>query len=202
MLQNKPPKIREQRLFALLPAAIALLAYSFIFAIPAQRQCRRHLAELEAVRHRAVDQLEAASAKDNLELAKTGLRRLREQLASDRYKIKELARIWRNQESQLETVREITEKLQSFDLSIVSQDYVNDPTLSTYMKDLVKKMDGYSPDAPLEYWQIDLEGRYVDIRAFLAAIDLERMKTFPISLSLEASDSNNGIHHWTILFLV
>jgi len=194
---------REQRLLDILPAALILVIYSFFFALTKQQKIQEKYVELENTRSTSVDQNAADQAREDLSRAKINLDRLRKRTVSDRLKIKQQSQTWRNPDARLNTVQEITEMLGQYNLSIVSQDYELDPQISEYFRTLTNHINSQSPSAPpIEYWKIELEGGYNDVKSFLAAIDLERMKTFPLTVNMIASDSNDGLHKWTILFVV
>ena len=54
----------------------------------------------------------------------------------------------------------------------------------------------------LEYWQIELAGGYSDMMNFLEQIKNDGPRTFPIALTMKASDSGDGIHTWSVVFVV
>lgn len=194
---------REQKLLTILPAALVLVIYSFLVALPKQRSYQDSLKQLENTRKTAVDKETALQSEMNLKLARDSLNRLKSRLAVDRLSIKTRSQDWRNFDSRLETVEELTEMMGRYNLSIVSQDYQDEPTVSQYLLNLFQDIDKSSPAAlPIEYWQIELEGGYNELQAFLEAIDKDRMKTFPITVNMASSEFNDGIHTWTIIFVV
>lgn len=195
--------VREQRLLILLPAAMVLVIYSFLIALPKQRNYQSKLKDLEATRRVAVDQSSADQSEANLRQARSDLSRVRSKLAQDRRSIKEKSQSWRNLESRLETVEAVTELMALYNLIVVSQDYQDEPTVSEYMAKLFQEIDAESPAAPpVQYWQIELQGGYNEIQAFLTAIYNEQLKTIPITFKMTASETSNGMHTWTIIFVV
>jgi hypothetical protein len=193
--------VREQRLLILLPAAMVLVVYSFLIALPKQREYSSKLAELETIRETAVDEMTAKQSEVNLRLARDGLNRMKTRLQKDRSSIADRSQSWRNLESRLETVEAVTELLAIYNLIVVSQDYQEDPTVSEYMKGLFAEIDQTSA-TEVKFWQIELQGGYNEIQAFLAAINDEQLKTIPITLNMNATEAKDGQHTWTIIFVV
>lgn len=194
---------REKFLMTLLPAALVLMVYSFLVALPKQRSNQKTLDQLEQVKTSAIDEASAQQSFDNLRVARVGLARLKKSLNEDRVSIKDMGQQWRNLDSRLSTVEELTEMMGLYNLSIVSQDYQTEPTVSKYLVDLFNEINAESPAVdPVEYWQIEVEGGYAEVESFLNAIDKDRMKTFPISVNMLASETSNGVHTWTIIFVV
>ncbi len=194
---------RERGLLSVLPAALILVVYSFLIALPKQRLIQVRATELMSTRSTAVDEQVAELSRESLQRTKTSLDRLRERIATDRLRIKELSQSWRNPEARLKTVQEITEMMGQFNLSIVSQDYELEPDIPEYFRQITQGINQQSPGTPpIEYWKIELEGAYTDVQEFLAAIDIDRMKTFALTISMVASDSKDSLHKWTILFAV
>ena len=194
--------VREQRLLTLLPAAMVLVIYAFLIALPKQRDYQSKLKELEAARKVAVDQTAADQSEANLRKARSDLNRVKSNLAQDRLSIKEKSQSWRNLDSRLETVEAVTELMAIYNLIVVSQNYQDEPTVSEYMLELFKEIDAESPATPVRYWQIELQGGYNEIQAFLTAINDEQLKTIPITFKMTASETSNGMHTWTIIFVV
>ena len=127
---------------------------------------------------------------------------MNEEVTAYRYDIKARGQNWRDPETRLETVRQVTELLRQFNLSIVHQEFETEPILSSYLYDLAQIVDQHSTESPLEYWKIELEGSYTDTHNFLVAVQSAGLKTFPISLSMKASSSNNKVHTWSVVFVV
>ncbi len=200
---NKSYSSRERVLLAILPATMVLVIYSFLIALPKQRGYQQTLTRLETTRQTAIKEVDALESAANLKAAREAANRLRERLADDRMTIKTQSQQWRNLEARLETVQELTEMMGQYNLSIITQDYQDEPAVSQYLIELFQEIDAESPAIPpVEYWQIEVQGGYNEVQAFLAAIDRERMKTFPITVNMDASDSTNGLHKWTIIFVV
>jgi hypothetical protein len=86
-------------------------------------------------------------------------------------------------------------------LSINNQTFDSKPQLSEYMSELTEKVNAHCPDAPLEFWQIEVAGQYTDVIRFLREVRMSGMRTFPILLTMTAS-SSDGIHTWAIVFVV
>jgi hypothetical protein len=194
---------REQLLINILPAALVLALYAFLFAIPAQRQLQDSTNRLNTTTATAIDSSVAELSKQNLDLAQAGLVRLNEQIKQDRQQIAFLGQQWSNGKARLSTVQQVTELLQQFNLSIVSQKFEQEPPLSTYLKELAVIIGNHSDDEEtLEYWQIELAGGYPDMMKFLSQIKTSGMRTFPVTLTMKASDVNDGVHTWTVVFVV
>ena len=194
---------REKLLLALLPAAIVLAAYAFLFALPAQQKHQKKLAELELARQASVSDSAAELSRSNLELAQSGMSRLNEQIRNDRDKIALMGKHWSSGDVRLPTVQQVTELLQQFNLSIVSQDFEKEPVLSEYLKDLETIVKRHSiGEENLAYWQIELAGSYGDMMKFLQEIKTSGMRTFPVTLSMKSSESGDGVHTWKVVFVV
>ncbi len=202
MIRGKKMTKRERTLLTLLPVAIVLAVYAFLFALPVQKRIQNQLVQLKGLQNKAVDELTTENAKRTLELAQNALARLTDRMVADRAGIKRKGQDWRSTETRLETVQQITELLRQFDLSVISQHYETEPAISNYLRDLAGVIDSYASDTPLEYWQIDFEGGYMDVKQFLEEVQRLDTGTFAISLNMNASETNNGIHTWTILFIV
>ena len=202
MKRSKSPTQNSSLLLGLFPAAILLAAYAVLYAMPAQQEYRENLQLLKSIRLNAVDQAAAESSKQSLQLAQSGLQKLNEEVTAHRYEIKTRSQNWRDPDTRLETVHQVTELLRQFNLSIVFQEFETAPTLSNYLNELVQIIDEHSSDSPLEYWQIQLEGGYMDVHDFLVAVQSTGIRIFPISLSMKASSSGNKVHSWTIVLVV
>lgn len=194
---------REKLLVSLLPAAVVLALYAFLFALPAQSSYQKKLVELEKARRTSVDESAAELSRSHLELARNGLKRLNEQVRSDRDQIAILGKQWSSGDARLPAVQQVTELLDQFRLSIVSQDFEKEPVLSEYLKDLETTVKKYSVgEENLEYWQIELAGSYMDMMKFLQEIKTSGMRAFPVTISMKASETGDGIHTWTVVFVV
>lgn len=193
---------REQRLLTVLPAAMVLVVYSFMIALPKQRAYQNDLDKLESARQVAVDENSAEQSQFSVGLASDKLSRLKSGLAKDRLSIKEKCQSWRNLESRLETVEAVTEMMAQYNLILVSQDYQDEPTISEYMSKLFSEMEAESQSPAVKYWKIELRGGYNEIQAFLTAVNNEQLKMIPITFNMTASESSNGMHTWTIIFAV
>ena len=200
---KKATRSRERFLLSLLPAAIVLAAYAMIFAIPAQNTWRAKSAELANTRLTAVDDASASISRSNVELAQSGLQRLNEQIRLDREQIAFMGEQWSSGDARLPTVQEVTELLQQFNLSIVKQNFEKEPKLSVYLKELETIVKKHSAEEEnLEYWQIELAGSYSDMMKFLQQIKDSGMRTFPVTISMKASEDGDGVHTWTVVFVV
>jgi len=194
---------REQKLLTILPAALVLVVYSFLIALPKQRAHQSTQRQLETMRTTAVNEAAAEQSEVNLKLARESLNRLKQRTSEDRVSIKDKSQGWRNLDSRLAAVEELTSMMGQYNLSIVSQDYQDEPAVSEYFINLFGEINFESPAAPpVEFWQIEVEGRYNDVQAFLTAIEKDRIKTFPITVNMTASESRNGVHIWTVIFVV
>jgi len=194
---------REQRLLDILPAALILAAYSFLIALPMQQRLQSKIKHLRVSQKTSVDQRAADQSLQQLTTAQMNLERLKERMARDRQKIIERSQSWRKPEDQLQTVHLLTSMLGDYNLSIVSQEFEVNPKLSNYFQEITEVINSYSPQAPpLEFWKIQLEGEYNDVRKFLGTIDIDTMCTFPVAITMTASGLNDGLHKWTILFVV
>ena len=199
---SKPKTNREQRLLVLLPAALVLAGYSFFLAIPKQRDLQNALGEVESLRRTAIPPEAAEQSKILLSNAVKKLDTDRQRIASNRNRIREIAMSWRADDSQLQSVQQITKSMEQYNLSIVNQDNESQPVLSEYFTNLCEIMDAQCADRPLQFWQVEVEGRYFDLTNFLASIDLYQMKTIPISISMTSSTANDGLHSWKIVFMI
>ncbi len=202
-MKPRESKRRERILLNVLPAALVLALYAFLFALPAQRQYQQVRNRLQAVQNVAVDQSVAKQSQENLQLAEAGMSRLQEQIKLDREQIAFLGRQWNRDDARLSTVQQVTELLQQFNLSIVRQDFEEQPLLPAYLKkleDIVTRFTD-SEETP-EYWQIELAGGYTDMMSFLHQIKASGLRTFALTLTMQASASNDGVHTWSVVFVV
>ncbi len=193
---------REKLLLNLLPAALVLAVYAFLIAIPAQQSYQSNCSKLESVRKEAIDQTAAASSRSSLVSAEAGLARLNEQLRMDRDQVVSLTEFWNSGDARLPTVQKLTTLLQQFNLSIVNQDFKVEPALSGYLQGLESIVEDNSRHGNLEYWQIELAGGYHDMMKFLQEVKTSGLRTFPLVLTMQASESRDGVHTWTLVFVV
>ncbi len=193
---------REQRLLTVLPAAMVLVVYSFLIALPKQRAYQAKLDEVVAARKVAVDESAKEQSQYSLRQARDKLSRLKSGLAEDRLSIKAKSQSWRNLESPLDTVEAVTGMMAQYNLILVSQDYQDEPTISEYMLKLFTEIDAESMAPAVKYWQIELRGGYNEIQAFLTAVNEEQLKMIPFTFKMDTSESSNGMHTWTIIFAV
>ncbi len=196
-------KKREPILISLLPAAVILFVYSFMVALPKQQTLQDLRVVHDQVKMTAISPGVAEQARQNLELARSEVNRLRERIAQDRMQILQLGQSWRSPESQLVTIQKISEQLGSYGLSMMSQEFVDEPEISQYAREVIKVIDLESQSAPpIEFWKLEIEGSYSNVQEFLGGIDIETMHTFPVTLTMTASTSNDGQHKWSILFAI
>lgn len=196
-------KSRERMLINLLPAALVLALYAFLFALPTQKTYQGNLEELADMRATAVNETAADLSRSNLEMARSAVQRLNDQLRTDREHIAFLGKNWSSGDARLPIVQQVTELLQQFNLSIVKQAFEKEPRLSEYLKELETIVKKHSiDDENLEYWQIELAGGYSDMMNFLNEIRTSGLRTFPVTLSMQASENGDGIHTWTVVFVV
>lgn len=202
-MKNERKTTREKLLVNLLPAALVLALYAFLFAMPAQKEFRKTSDQLNAAKSVAIDQSVAELSRQNLDIARSGVTRLNEQIKQDKQQIAFFGKQWSNGQARLSTVQQVTELLQQFNLSIVSQQFEEEPQLSSYLKELQEVIGKHSDeDEVLEYWQIELAGGYGDMMKFLQQIKSSGMRTFPVTLTMEASEDRDGVHTWTVVFVV
>lgn len=196
-------KKREPILVSLLPAAVILFVYSFMVALPKQQELQDLGVVHDQVKMTAISPEVAEQARQNLELARTEVNRLREKIAQDRMQILHLGQSWRSPESQLVTIQKISEQLGSYGLSMMSQEFVDEPEVSKYVREVINVIDRESQSAPpIEFWRLEIEGSYSNVQEFLGRIDIETMHTFPVTLTMTASTNNDGQHKWSILFAI
>jgi len=193
---------REKRLLLVMPAAFLLGAYSFFIAIPKQSDLQETVDELERVRSSAVAPEAAANSRIVVENAQRNLELQKHRLQDSKSKNRVMTQMWREPDSQLGSVQQITEAMEKFSLSVLSQDFETKPVLSLYLQELSQIMDASSGNEPIEYWQVEVEGGYFDLTNFLASIDVFEMKTIPISISMVASKKGDGKHSWKIVFMI
>jgi len=202
MFVSRTGSTREKFLMTLLPAALILAAYAFFVAIPKQKNYRLQKNKISKARASAVSIEAADQSRARLQQATNASRKLDRRNAAALAKIRMLCGRWKNRDSQISAVQDITALMEQFNLSISSQGYQADPKLTEYMQQLTRKIDQQLDALPLEFWQVELQGTYVDVTNFLTAIETQKSKTFAVSLSMKASESKNGRHSWTILFVI
>ena len=112
---------REQFLFTLFPAALILAVYAVMFALPMRNTQSAVQTEYATESAIAISTEMAAASKINLETEKQSLERINKRVASSKQQIRELSQGWRSRKSRLETLEKITELMQDYNLSIVSQ---------------------------------------------------------------------------------
>ncbi len=202
-MPGKPEsKSREQPLLWLFPAALVLAVYAFGIALPTQRLQSRRAAHLETLRARGIDQELTEMTQSGLELARREVGILKTRLVSQQERLRSLSLGWRSQESRLETVHQITKLAKEHNLSVLTQQFETKQQLSEHLQRVVQLMEQQTPQAPLEYWQVQLGGRYRDMSQFLSALDTSRVKMIPVLVTMKASAANDGNHLWTVVFIV
>ncbi len=202
MFTKKKTTVREQRLLVLLPAALILALYTFIIAIPRQRDLSYTSAKLNQFKQIAVKQIDAENSRIKLLNEQKALKALQENLVQNQKDIRQISEDWRRQESRLDAVQRLTELMEEFKLSISTQDYQENPKLTPYFTELTQIINRQFPETPLEFWQVELEGRYLDVTNFLAAVKNSDIQTVPLMLSMTAAESGNGQNHWIITFMI
>lgn len=203
MKKNESGSKREQRLLFLLPSVAVLVVYAFLIALPKQRQLGDLTNTLEATKAQAVSLQVAEQSLQNLSLAREGLERLRTRLTTARSTMKQTSQNWRSPDELLTTIQQLTEMLDQFQLSMLHQGADPEPSISTYIKALTEKINSESPNAPpIQFWKIEVEGSYSDMQSFLSSIELESMKSFPLTLSMALPESGSAVPIWTIIFVV
>jgi hypothetical protein len=202
MFVSRTGSTREKFLMTLLPAALILAAYAFFVAIPKQKNYRLQKNKISKARASAVSIEAADQSRARLQQVTNASRKLDRRNAAALAKIKTLCSRWKNRDSQISAVQDITALMEQFNLSISSQGYQADPKLTEYLQQLTRKIDQQLDAMPLEFWQVELQGTYMDVTNFLTAIEAQQSKTFAVSLSMKASESKNGRHSWTILFVI
>ncbi|HMP78336.1 MAG TPA: hypothetical protein PKD54_02680 [Pirellulaceae bacterium] len=202
MFVRSVKKSREQPLLWLFPAALVLAGYAFGIALPAQREQSRQATRLESLQTRGIDQDLVEMTQTGLEMTRREVGLLKTRLDSQQERLRTLSLGWRSQESRLETVREITKLAKEHNLSVLTQQFETKQQLSEYLQRVVQMMEQQTPDARLEYWQVQLGGRYRDMSHFLSALDTSRVKMIPVLVTMKASAANDGNHLWTVVFIV
>jgi hypothetical protein len=190
-------------LLNLMPAAIVLALYAFLLAIPAQRNYRAMRQEFASVQETAVDKEAARQSLKDLQAAEAGVARLNEQIRKDRQQIALLGHQWSNSSDRLSIVQQVTELLQQFNLSILKQEFQEQPPLSDYLQDLERIVIKHAGEnETVEYWRIELSGGYPDMLRFLQQVKISGLRTFPLTLTMQASQTGDGIHTWSVVFVV
>lgn len=202
MLPRAGDKAREQPLLWLFPGALILAVYAFGVALPTQRHQSQQLDDLARLRAGGASAEQVQLLQANVAAAQRDVALLKSSLASARQTLRDLSWGWRSQESRLETVREITKLAKEHQLSVLTQQFETKQQLSEHLQQVVHLMELQTPEEPLEYWQVQLGGRYRDMSQFLSALDTTRVKMIPVLLTMRASLSNDGIHLWTVVFIV
>ena len=202
-MTTKKTNSRERVLLNILPAALVLAVYAFLLAMPIQKEHQITRTKFDAAKSLAVPESVADQSRQNLELAQAGLTKLNTQIKIDREQISFLGKQWSNGDARLTTVQQVTELLQQFNLSIVKQEFEESPSLSSYLKNLEEIVGKYSnEDETHDYWRIELAGGYPDMMKFLFEIKSSGLRTFPLTLTMTASEQNDGIHTWSVVFVV
>jgi len=142
-------------------------------------------------------------AKEQLEFARQNIARLKTRILDGRTRIEELSQNWRDTENQLDTIQQVTVFLHAHQLSVVSQKFLPAPEMSAYDQKLVQIMNTHSPDKPLEFWEVEVNGAFPDIASFLSAVNADSVHIIPLAITMnESSESPGGIMKWNVLFLI
>ncbi|MEZ6094009.1 MAG: hypothetical protein R3C03_07185 [Pirellulaceae bacterium] len=194
---------REKLLLMLFPTALVLAIYSVFFAYPNQQKLRTLVRDFEQANQIAITEREATDSKNQLEATRQSLTRQKQRNQSSLLKIRELGHGWRNPDARLETLQQVTETMDQFNLSVVYQGFVDEPNLSTYFKNLTSMINREAVTQPLEYWEAEVEGTYPDMTLFLFEISKQNMHIVPVAISMKSpADSIAGNKNWKIIFLI
>jgi hypothetical protein len=199
---RRESKRREQWLLVLFPAALLLAAYSVLVVIPGQQRLRAQQARLQVAEAQSVSPEEAELSRMRLDSTTTSLQRLKSSIAGNRQRLRELSQDWRRTDSRLATFQLITEMLRYHDLSVVFQGYMPEVEISSYNQDLIEMINRLEPQIAVEYWQIELQGSFLNVTQFLEAINGEQLGIIPVSITMKSGADMSAQKSWTIVFLI
>jgi hypothetical protein len=191
---------RERILLALFPSAIVLAIYSVFWAVPLQRtktSLKREFVHQQSV---AVSPREALDSMRVLNDEKQILERMRQRVQMSQLQIREMSESWRSRDSRLETLEKISELMEDYNLSIVSQGDREGVIVSGFLGDLFQMMDSQSLRGPIEFWQVRVVGTYIEVADFLAEVNKNAQKIIPVGITMDAETQGSTRKNWTIVF--
>lgn len=193
---------REQFLLMLFPAALILAIYSVMFAVPLHQQKSVIEAEYMQASRSGVTLSDAELSRQNLNIEKNSLERLRNRVSTSRQQIRESSQGWRSRKSRLETLEKITELMRDYNLSIVSQGGNESVVVSSYLQDLFQMMDEQAVQDPVEFWPVEVKGAYFDVLEFLTDVDTLAKSIIPVAVTMKPESETSSQKTWTIVFVI
>ena len=191
---------RERALLTIFPAAIVLAVYTFMFALPSQREARALNAELTQAGLNSVSSAAAQQSALTLRSEKETVVRMQNWLSDAKRKCNELCDNWRGAQTRLETLQQITRVMNDNNLSVLSQVAEFSLKTSTYQLDLLDSMNQHVPDSPIEIWNVEVKGAYSQVVNFLADIRQLEAMVVPVALSMNPDES--GSTTWSIVLAI
>jgi type II secretory pathway component PulM len=192
---------RERFLLMLFPAALILAVYSVFFAVPLQRTFRQRSQEFNTAKLTAISESQAQLSREQLELTRSNLSRLKNTNQANQQKIAELGQSWRNLDNRLDTFQRVTEALHANDISIVLQSESTNPLVSVYIRNLVTIIDRQGPQE-LAFWEVEVEGSYTNMANFLSELSEQNMDIIPLAISMKSASGSSSLKNWKIVFLI
>lgn len=196
------PKKREQLIKVLMPAAVVLLGYALLVNHGRQKEYRQEKRRLESLSHQAVTEQEIVTVGLRVRFAQQQKNQLRQELEKLEGRIDEVCSRFGGSSQQFGTIQQITQLLRGNDVSLVSQSTTSEPRLSTHQKKVLQTIRERSNNGQLEYRELQLQGRYADVLAFLQQLGELRVSVLPVSLELDTSDSVAGVHWWKMVIVM
>lgn len=193
---------REQALFTLFPAALILAVYAVMFALPMRQTQSAIQSEYSNESAIAISTEMANVSKRNLEAEKLALERINKRVAKSKQQIRELSQGWRSRKSRLETLEKITELMQDYNLSIVSQGGDSGVVVSSYLQGLFQMFDEQAVLEPVEFWPVEIKGAYFDVLEFLADVNTLAKSIIPVAVTMKPVSEGSAQKTWTIVFAI
>ncbi|MFT5301449.1 MAG: DNA repair exonuclease SbcCD ATPase subunit [Mariniblastus sp.] len=192
---------REQFLLMLFPAALILAIYSVLFAVPLRQEKSKIETEYLLAQKSSVSPEAAENSRVQLANERDSLERIRKRVANSKAQIRELSQGWRSSISRLETLEKITELMQDYNLSMVSQGGKESVVVSTTLQQLFDMMNEQTTQA-VEYWPVEVKGAYFDVLEFLTSVDTLATSIIPISITMQPETEGSSQKTWTIVFVI
>lgn len=196
------PKKREQLVIVLMPAAIVLLGYALFVYRGQQNEYKREKQRLESLSKQAVTEQDVMTVGTRVRFARREKSELQQQLDKLQGRIDEVCSRFGGASQQFGTIEQMTQLLRANDVSLISQSTTSEPPLSTHQKEVLQTIRERSSGGQLEYRELQLQGRYTDVLAFLQQLGTARVSVLPVSLELDTSDSTTGVHQWKIVIVM
>jgi hypothetical protein len=193
---------REQFLLMLFPAALILAIYSVMFAVPLRQQKSVIETEYRQATQAGVSETAAALSRQHMGNEKDSLERLRNRVATSKQQVRELSQGWRSRKSRLETLGKITELMQDYNLSIVSQGGDDSVAVSSYLQDLFQMINEQAVQDPVEFWPVEIKGAYFDVLEFLTDVDTLAKSIIPVAITMQPESEGSSQKTWTIVFVI